>query len=77
MTRDTNVSMHDDSDEMQEVIEVQILPQVSECVVLFGRGNYRWSTTACGRTSWSRGSGIDHQVVIDLTVPRPLVASLF
>ena len=28
-TADTTVSMQDDSDEMQEVIEVQILPQVS------------------------------------------------
>ena len=28
-TRETNVSMGDDSDERQEVIEVQILPQVS------------------------------------------------
>ena len=27
-TADTTVSMQDDSDEMQEVIEVQILPQV-------------------------------------------------
>ena len=28
-TADTTVSMQDDSDELQEVIEVQILPQVS------------------------------------------------
>ena len=28
-TRETNVSLGDDSDERQEVIEVQILPQVS------------------------------------------------
>jgi hypothetical protein len=27
-TGDTTVSMHEDSDEQQEVIEVQILPQV-------------------------------------------------
>ena len=30
-TADTTVSMQDDSDEMQEVIEVQILPQVGSC----------------------------------------------
>ena len=30
-TADTTVSMQDDSDEMQEVIQVQILPQVGFC----------------------------------------------
>ena len=33
-TADTTVSMQDDSDEMQEVIEVQILPQVGSHLFL-------------------------------------------
>ena len=33
-TADTTVSMQDDSDEMQEVIEVQILPQVGSYLFL-------------------------------------------
>ena len=33
-TADTTVSMQDDSDEMQEVIEVQILPQVGSHLLL-------------------------------------------
>ena len=33
-TADTTVSMQDDSDEMQEVIEVQILPQVGSLLFL-------------------------------------------
>ena len=35
-TADTTVSMQEDSDEMQEVIEVQILPQVGLFDILFG-----------------------------------------
>ena len=34
-TADTTVSMQDDSDEMQEVIQVQILPQVGFCFRTF------------------------------------------
>ena len=44
-TADTTVSMQDDSDEMQEVIEVQILPQVGSFLFL-----YRYIQRKCIQT---------------------------
>ena len=41
-TADTTVSMQDDSDEMQEVIEVQILPQVGPDLFHYNDKKYEY-----------------------------------